>query len=173
MVADCDSLRNFDLLLLAGFSFLAVTLAAVGVYAVMAYSVSRRTREIGIRIALGASSRDVLHLILQQGARLAIVGSVIGVAGSFLLRRIMASFQYGLSANDPLVLCLVPCLMISVIVLACWLPARRATKIDPKAALRWKRMTTVLQGSCTSLTPSYIQYSTRPFTISAATKPMN
>jgi len=138
MVADSDSLRNFDLLLLGGFSFLALTLAAVGVYAVMAYSVSRRTREIGIRIALGASSRDVLRLILQQGATLAIVGSVIGVAGAFFLRRIMAGFVYGLSANDPLVLCLVPCIMISVVVIACWLPARRATKIDTMAALRYE-----------------------------------
>jgi predicted permease len=138
MVADSDSLRNFDLLLLGGFSLLALTLAAVGVYAVMAYSVSRRTREIGIRIALGASSRDVLRLIIQQGATLAIIGSVIGVAGAFFLRRIIASFLYGLSANDPLVLCFVPCVMISVIVLACWLPARRATKIDPMAALRYE-----------------------------------
>jgi putative ABC transport system permease protein len=138
MVADSDSLRNFDLLLMGGFSCLALTLAAVGVYAVMAYSVSRRTREIGIRIALGASSRDVLSLILQQGARLAIVGSVIGVAGAFFLRRIMASFLYGLSANDPLVLCFVPGVMISVIVFACWLPARRAAKIDPMAALRYE-----------------------------------
>jgi FtsX-like permease family len=138
MVTDSDSLRNFDLLLLGGFSLLALTLAAVGVYAVVAFSVSRRTREIGIRIALGASSRDVLRLMLQQGATLAIIGSVIGIAGAFFLRRIMASFLYGLSANDPLVLCLVPCLMISVIALACWLPAHRATKIDPMAALRYE-----------------------------------
>jgi predicted permease len=138
MVADSDSLRNFDLLLLAGFSLLALTLAAVGVYAVMAYSVSQRTREIGIRIALGASSRDVLRLILQQGATLAIIGSVIGVGGAFFLRRIMATFLYGLSANDPLVLCFVPAVMIAIIVLACWLPARRATKIDPMAALRYE-----------------------------------
>ena len=138
LVADSDSLRNFDLLLMGAFSFLALTLAAVGVYAVMAYSVSRRTREIGIRIALGASSRDVLRLILQQGATLAIIGSVIGVAGAFFLRRIMASFLYGLSANDPLVLCFVPCVMISVIVLACWLPARRATRVDPMVALRYE-----------------------------------
>jgi ABC-type antimicrobial peptide transport system permease subunit len=138
MVADSDSLRNFDLLLLGGFSFLALTLAAVGVYAVMAYSVSRRTREIGIRIALGASSRDVLRLILQQGATLAVIGSIIGVVGAFFLRRIMASFLYGLSANDPLVSCFVPCVMISVIVLACWLPARKATKIEPMAALRYE-----------------------------------
>jgi ABC-type antimicrobial peptide transport system permease subunit len=104
----------------------------------MAYSVSRRTREIGIRIALGATSRDVLRLILQQGTRLAIIGSVIGVVGAFFLRRIMASFLYGLSGNDPIVLCFVPGVMISIIVLACWLPARRATKIDPMAALRYE-----------------------------------
>ena len=80
MVSDSDSLRNFDLLLLGGFSFLALALATVGVYAVMAYSVSQRAREIGIRIALGARSRDVLRLILRQGARLAIAGSLIGLS---------------------------------------------------------------------------------------------
>jgi putative ABC transport system permease protein len=138
MVSDSDSLRNFDFLLLGGFSFLALALAAVGVYAVMAYSVSRRTREIGIRIALGARPRDVLRLILQRGAKLAIAGSVIGVVGAFLLRKIMASLLYGLSANDPLILCVVPCVMVLVIMLACWLPARRATKIDPMMALRYE-----------------------------------
>jgi putative ABC transport system permease protein len=138
MVSDSDSLRNFDLVLLGGFSLLAVSLAAIGVYAVMAYSVSQRTREIAIRIAVGAGSHDVLRLILQQGARLALTGSLIGVVGAFLLRRIMANFLYGLSANDPLVLGLVPCVMILVVLLACWLPARRATKVDPIKALRFE-----------------------------------
>ena len=138
MVDDSDSLRSFDLLLLGGFSVLALALAAVGVYAVMAYSVSQRTREIGIRIALGARSRDVLRIILRQGAGLAIYGSVIGVGGAFLLRKIMTSFLYGLSANDPLILTIVPCMMVLVIVLACWLPARGATKIDPMMALRYE-----------------------------------
>lgn len=138
MVADADSLRNFDLVLLGGFSLLALTLAAVGVYAVMAYSVWQRTREIGVRIALGARPRDVMRLILQHGARLAIAGSVLGVAGAFFLRKILASFLYGLSANDPLILCVVPCVMILIIVAACWLPARRAMKIDPMAALRYE-----------------------------------
>jgi putative ABC transport system permease protein len=138
MVADTDSLRNFDLVLLGGFSLLALTLAAVGVYAVMAYSVSQRTREIGVRIALGARPRDVMRLILQHGARLAIAGSVLGVAGAFFLRKILASFLYGLSANDPLILCVVPCVMVGIIVAACWLPARRAMKIDPMVALRYE-----------------------------------
>ena len=94
--------------------------------------------EIGIRLALGADSRDILRLILRQGARLAITGSIIGVVGAFFLRRIMASFLFGLSANDPLVLSIVPCIMVLVILLACWLPARRATRIDPMVALRYE-----------------------------------
>ena len=138
MVADSDSLRNFDLFLLGGFSLLALTLAAGGVYAVMAYLVSQRTREIGIRVALGARSRDVLHLILRQGAALAVIGSVIGVAGAFLLRRVLASFLYGLSANDPFILCVVPCVMVLVVLLACWGPALRATKVEPTVALRYE-----------------------------------
>jgi putative ABC transport system permease protein len=138
MLSDSGSLRNFDLSLLGAFSLLALSLAAVGVYAVMAFSVSQRTREIGIRIALGAHSRDVLRLILRQGARLAITGSIIGVVCAFFLRRIMASFLFGLSANDPLVLTIVPCIMVLVILMACWLPARRATRIDPMVALRYE-----------------------------------
>ena len=138
MVADSDSLRNFDLLLLGGFSLLALSLAAVGVYAVMAFTVSQRTREIGIRIALGAHSRDVLRLIVRQGMRLAIAGSVIGIGAACLLRKVVASFLYGLSANDPVVLGVVPCVMVTVIVLASWLPARKATKIDPVTALRYE-----------------------------------
>jgi putative ABC transport system permease protein len=138
MLSDSGSLRNFDLWLLSAFSLLALSLAAVGVYAVMAFSVSQRTREIGIRIALGAHSRDVLALILRQGARLAIAGSIIGVVCAFFLRKIMASFLFGLSANDPLVLSIVPCIMVLLILLACWLPARRATRIDPMVALRYE-----------------------------------
>jgi putative ABC transport system permease protein len=138
MLSDSGSLRNFDLSLLGAFSLLALSLAAVGVYAVMAFSVSQRTREIGIRVALGADSRDILRLILRQGVRLAIIGSITGVVGAFFLRRIMASFLFGLSANDPLVLSIVPCIMVLVILLACWLPARRATRIDPMVALRYE-----------------------------------
>jgi len=136
MVADTDSLRNFDLMLLGVFSLLALTLAAVGVHAVMAYSVSQRTREMGIRMALGACSGDVLRLILQQGARLAIAGAVIGVAAAMILRKVVASYLYGLSANDPVVIPAVGCFMVLVVVLACWMPARRATRVEPTVALR-------------------------------------
>ncbi len=136
MLSDSGSLRNFDLSLLAAFSLLALSLAAVGVYAVMAFSVSQRTREIGIRMALGATSRDVMRLVLRQGARLAITGSILGVICAFFLRTIMATFLFGLSANDPIVLSSVPCLMVLVILAACWLPARRSTRIDPMVALR-------------------------------------
>jgi putative ABC transport system permease protein len=136
MVSDSGSLRNFDLSLLGAFSFMALSLAAVGVYAVMAFSVSQRTREIGIRMALGAHSKDVMRLILRQGARLAIAGSILGVVCAFFLRKVMASFLFGLSANDPLVLSIVPCIMVLVILLACWVPARRASRTDPMVALR-------------------------------------
>jgi putative ABC transport system permease protein len=138
MVADSGSLRNFDLTLLIAFSALALSLAAVGVYAVMAYSVTQRTQEIGVRIALGAHSRDILRLVLRQGVRLAVVGSILGVTGAFFLRRIMANLLYGLSRNDPVILLTVPFLMIFVVLLACWIPARRATKIDPLVALRYE-----------------------------------
>jgi len=138
MLSDSGSLRNFDLSLLGVFSLLALSLAAGGVYAVMAFSVSQRTREIGIRMALGAQPIEVMRLILRQGVRLAIVGSILGVVSAFFLRKVMASFVFGLSANDPLVLSIVPCIMVLLMLLACWLPARRATKIDPMVALRYE-----------------------------------
>ena len=136
MLSDSGSLRNFDLSLLGAFSLMALSLAAVGVYAVMAFSVSQRTREIGIRMALGAHSKDVMRLILRQGAGLAIAGSILGVVGAFFLRKVMATFLFGLSANDPLVLSIVPCILVLVILLACWAPARRASRTDPIVALR-------------------------------------
>ncbi len=138
MVTDSGSLRRFDLSLLGMFSGLALALAAIGVYAVMAYSVSQRTKEIGIRIALGAQSRDVFRLILKQGARVAVSGAVIGVVAACLLRKIMASLVYGLSANDPVILSIVPMVIVSVVLLACYVPARRATKVDPLVALRYE-----------------------------------
>lgn len=138
MLSDTGSLRRFDLSLLGAFAGLALVLAAIGVYAVMAYSVSQRTREIGIRIALGARAGDVAYLILSQGARLALAGVTVGVLAALLLRRVAASFLYGLSAADPLAFTLVPLLIVLVILLACWLPARRAARVDPMVALRYE-----------------------------------
>jgi putative ABC transport system permease protein len=136
MVSDAGSPRRFDLSLLGAFSLLALLLAALGVYAVMAYSVEQRTREIGIRIALGARAQNVQLLILAQGARFALIGSAIGVAGAFALHKVMATVVYGVSPNDPLTFLTVPVLMVSVVLTACYLPARRATRTDPIIALR-------------------------------------
>ena len=104
----------------------------------MAYSVSQRTKEVGIRMALGAQSKDVFRLILKQGARLAVTGVGIGVVAAFFLRNIAASFVYGLSANDPVILSVVPLVVVPVVMLACYLPARRATKVDPLVASRYE-----------------------------------
>jgi putative ABC transport system permease protein len=138
MVSDAASLRRFDLSLLGGFSLLALSLAAIGVYGVIAYSVSQRTREIGIRMALGAKSKDVLLLILKQGALLAVAGVIAGALAAALLRKVMASLLYGLGALDPIVLSAVPLLIVLVVLLACYLPARRASKTDPVIALRYE-----------------------------------
>ncbi len=137
-VTDSQSLRRFDLWLLAMFSGMALGLAAIGVYAVMAYSVSQRTKEIGIRIAMGARSKQVLSLILLQGARLAVIGVTAGALAALLLKHIMASLLYGLEATDPLIFLTVPLSIVLVILLACYLPAHRATKVDPMVALRWE-----------------------------------
>ena len=138
MLSDSGALRNFDLTILGTFSLLALSLATVGVYAVMAYSVSQRTQEIGVRIALGAHSRNILSLVLQQGATLAVTGTTIGVVAAFFLRRVLSSYLYGLSTSDPAVLLIVPGVMILVTLAACWMPARRATKTNPIAALRYE-----------------------------------
>jgi putative ABC transport system permease protein len=118
------------------FGLLALILAAIGIYGVMSYTVSRRTHEIGIRVALGAQTRDVLRLIIGQGMLLAFIGVAIGLAVALLLGRLMKSLLFGLSAADPLTYIGVSALLVCVALLACYIPARRATKIDPMLALR-------------------------------------
>jgi putative ABC transport system permease protein len=130
--------RRFNVILIGCFGMLALLLAAVGVFGVMAYSVSRRTREIGVRVALGARSRDVLTMVLMQGLRTVLMGITIGLAGSFAITRTLRSLLFGVTATDPLTFAAVILLLVATALLACYIPARRAAKVDPMVALRYE-----------------------------------
>jgi len=136
IVDDTISQRRFNMLLLAIFAATALVMAAVGIYGVLAYAVSRRTREIGIRMALGAQTRDVFQLIGGEGFVLVLAGIGMGLAGALALTRLMSSLLFGVSPTDAATFAAVPAVLGAVALLACYLPARRAARVDPTVALR-------------------------------------
>jgi len=138
VVGDSLVRPRFLSLLLGSFSVIALLLAAVGIYGVMAYSVSQRTQEIGVRVALGATTRNVLSMVIGQGLKLTVVGLAVGLTGSFLLSRVMASLLFEISPTDPLTFAIVGIGLAAVALLACFVPARRAAKVDPMVALRYE-----------------------------------
>jgi putative ABC transport system permease protein len=138
LVSDSVSTRTFTLILLGLFSGLALVLAAIGIYGVISYSVARRTRDIGIRIALGASRRDVLHDVVGLGLRLTAIGLIFGLVGAFAVTRVLSSLLYGVHSTDAVTFIAVSLVLVAVAMLASYLPARRAMRIDPIVALRYE-----------------------------------
>jgi len=136
LLANAEAERRFSLLLLSLFAAIALLLSSLGIYGVMAYSTSQRRHEIGIRMALGAATPDVLRLVLQQGMRLVLLGLAIGLFGAWALSRVLAGQLYGISARDPFTYAAVALLLGTVAFTATWLPARRATRVDPMISLR-------------------------------------
>ena len=130
--------QRFAMILLSIFAVLALVLSTIGVYGVISYLVSERTREIGVRVALGAQRSDVLRLILGDGARLTFLGVAIGLAASLGLTRLLAKMLFGVRASDPATLIVVSVILSAVAFLACYIPARRATRVDPMVALRYE-----------------------------------
>jgi putative ABC transport system permease protein len=127
---------RFRTWLIGIFAALALTLAAVGIYGVTSYSVTQRTSEIGIRVALGAQPADVFRILVGEGLRFALIGVAVGLVGALVFTRLLASFLYGTSASDPLIFSSVALLMIAICAAASFFPARRATRVDPMVALR-------------------------------------
>jgi putative ABC transport system permease protein len=138
LISESTTPRRFNLFLLAGFALLALILSAIGIYGVIAYSVVRRVHEIGIRMALGAQHRDVIRLVVGQGLFLLAIGIVVGILGALALTRSLASFLYGIRPADPLTFVCVVVILAAVALLASYIPARRATKVDPMIALRYE-----------------------------------
>jgi putative ABC transport system permease protein len=130
--------RQFSMILLLVFASLALVLASVGVYGVISYIVAQRSPEIGLRMALGARPWDVLRLVLGGGGKLAVAGIFAGIVGAFALTRLMSSLLYGISATDPTTFAGVALLFMLIALTACYVPARRASKVDPAIALRYE-----------------------------------
>jgi putative ABC transport system permease protein len=137
-LSDSLSPQRFSVTLVSLFTVLALGLALVGVYGVMAYMVAQRTHEIGIRMALGARPRDMLTMVVAQGLRLALAGVAIGLIAALAATRLMTSLLFGISAHDPWTAVVVCAVLTSVTLLACYIPARRAMRVDPMVALRYE-----------------------------------
>ncbi len=136
VVAVTTSRQRFNMLLLTVFGASALFMAAIGVYGLMAYSVQQRTQELGIRMALGAQAANIRNMVIRQGMVLALIGVVLGIGGAFWLTRFLASFLFGVKAWDPTAFIATPLLLVAVALIAVWVPAQRATRVDPMTALR-------------------------------------
>jgi putative ABC transport system permease protein len=130
--------RRFNALLLGAFAAIALLLAALGIYSVISYSITLRTQEIGIRMALGANRTAILRMVLRKGIVLALTGAAIGLAGAFALTRWMSSLLFGVSASDPVTYVIVLVVALGAALLACSIPASRASRVDPLIALRYE-----------------------------------
>ena len=138
VVSEATARQNFSMTLLSVFAGIALLLAAIGIYGMLSYAVQQRSQEIGIRMALGAQAKDVLGMVVKQGMTLAGLGIVIGLAGALALSRLLTALLFGVKPNDPLTFAVIGGLLAVIALLACWFPARRATRVDPLVALRYE-----------------------------------
>jgi putative ABC transport system permease protein len=138
VVAASVAKQRFGVLLFAVFAAIALVLASVGIYGVISYGVAQRTNEIGIRMALGAEKRDVLAMIVGEGMKPALLGAAVGIAAAFALTRLLATLLYGVKPGDPVTFVTMSAILVGVALLACYVPARRAAKVDPIVALRYE-----------------------------------